>query len=138
MAGKRLILIKFCGLVGFSLAAIHALMSMLLFSPIYYPKFFLEAGKTNLTAFSADAPLAIRFLFLGTGSVSNINSPNGLDVSEDSQLKLPKREEFPHVMETPPLRSGRSAQASPPLSEWRILEQFRMLAYCDPPISGRV
>ena len=47
--GKRLILIKLCGLMGFSLAAIHALMAMLLFSPVYYPKFFDEAGKMNLT-----------------------------------------------------------------------------------------
>ena len=46
---KRLILIKFCGLMGFSLAAIHAFMAMLLFSPSYYPKFFHEAGKLNLT-----------------------------------------------------------------------------------------
>ena len=47
--GKRLLLIKFCGLMGFSLAAIHAFMALLLFSPHYYPKFFHEAGKMNLT-----------------------------------------------------------------------------------------
>ena len=46
---KQLILIKFCGLIGFSLASIHALMSLLLISPAYYPKFFLESGKMNLT-----------------------------------------------------------------------------------------
>ena len=46
---KQLILIKFCGLIGFSLASIHALMSLLLVSPAYYPKFFLESGKMNLT-----------------------------------------------------------------------------------------
>jgi len=46
---KRLILIKFCGLMGFSLAAIHAFMALLLFTPAYYPKFFLEAGPMNLT-----------------------------------------------------------------------------------------
>jgi DMSO/TMAO reductase YedYZ heme-binding membrane subunit len=46
---KRLILIKFCGLIGFSLASIHALMSLLLVSPFYYPKFFSESGKMNLT-----------------------------------------------------------------------------------------
>ena len=44
---KRLILIKFCGLMGFSLAAIHAFMALLLFSPAYYPKFFAEGGKMN-------------------------------------------------------------------------------------------
>ena len=40
--GKRLILVKFCGLMGFSLAAIHAFMAVLLFSPQYYPKFFQD------------------------------------------------------------------------------------------------
>lgn len=47
-APKRLILIKFCGLTGFSAATTHAFMSLLLFSPAYYPKFFLEAGRLNL------------------------------------------------------------------------------------------
>ena len=42
--GKRLILIKFCGLIGFSLASIHVLMSLLLISPHYYPRLFHEAG----------------------------------------------------------------------------------------------
>ena len=46
---KRLILIKFCGLIGFSLAAIHAFMSLLLFTPEYYPKLFGSDGRLNLT-----------------------------------------------------------------------------------------
>ena len=46
---KRLILIKFCGLIGFSLASIHVLMSLVLISPSYYPKLFSEMGKMNLT-----------------------------------------------------------------------------------------
>ena len=45
----RLVLIKFCGLIGFSLAAIHAFMSLLLFTPAYYPKMFEEAGRLHLT-----------------------------------------------------------------------------------------
>lgn len=45
---KKLVLIKFCGLIGFSLAAIHAFVSLLLFSPEYYSKFFLDSGKLNL------------------------------------------------------------------------------------------
>jgi len=44
-----LILIKFCGLIGFSLASIHVLMSLVLISPSYYPKYFSEMGKLNLT-----------------------------------------------------------------------------------------
>jgi DMSO/TMAO reductase YedYZ heme-binding membrane subunit len=46
---NRLVLIKFCGLMGFSLAAIHTVMAMLVFSPHYYPKFFHDTGKLNLT-----------------------------------------------------------------------------------------
>jgi len=46
--GKRLVLIKFCGLMGFSLAAMHAFMALLLFSPAYYPKFFHDTGRLNL------------------------------------------------------------------------------------------
>ena len=46
---KRLILIKFCGLMGFSLALIHVASSLLLFSPVHYPKFFLETGRMTLT-----------------------------------------------------------------------------------------
>lgn len=40
---------KYFGLLGFSLASIHVFMSLLIFTPQYYPKFFLESGKLNLT-----------------------------------------------------------------------------------------
>ena len=46
---KRLILIKFCGLIGFSLAAIHATMAILLFTPANYPNFFLGSGRLTFT-----------------------------------------------------------------------------------------
>jgi hypothetical protein len=46
---KRLILIKLCGLMGFSLAAIHAMLTLALLSPAYYPAFFDATGKMNLT-----------------------------------------------------------------------------------------
>lgn len=39
---------KFFGLLGFGLAAIHGLISLLIFTPAYYPKFFLASGKLNL------------------------------------------------------------------------------------------
>lgn len=45
---KHVILVKFCGQLGFSLATIHAMMALLLFSPDYYPQFFHETGKLNL------------------------------------------------------------------------------------------
>lgn len=39
---------KHFGLLGFGLAALHAIFSFLLFSPAYYPKFFQETGKLTL------------------------------------------------------------------------------------------
>ena len=40
---------KYFGLLGFGFASIHALISLLIFTPQYYPKFFLETGKLNCT-----------------------------------------------------------------------------------------
>ncbi len=39
---------KYFGLAGFGLAAAHAIISLILFSPAYYPKFFSAAGKLSL------------------------------------------------------------------------------------------
>ncbi len=39
---------KFFGLLGFGLAAVHALISAIIFSPAYYGRFFAENGKLNL------------------------------------------------------------------------------------------
>jgi len=44
----RLVVIKFCGLVGFFLAGIHALFSLALLTPAYYAKFFDLDGRLNL------------------------------------------------------------------------------------------
>ncbi len=44
----RLVVIKFCGLMGFFLAGIHAFLSLSLLSPAYYAKYFDEAGRLNL------------------------------------------------------------------------------------------
>ena len=44
----RLVVIKFCGLVGFFLAGIHAFMSVLIMTPSYFGKYFLDDGKMNL------------------------------------------------------------------------------------------
>lgn len=40
---------KFFGLFGFALASLHGLISLLIFNPAYYPKFFEGSGKLNLT-----------------------------------------------------------------------------------------
>ncbi len=40
---------KYFGLAGFGLGMVHAVMSLLLFTPAYYPKFFTAKGALNLT-----------------------------------------------------------------------------------------
>jgi DMSO/TMAO reductase YedYZ heme-binding membrane subunit len=44
----RLVVIKFCGLMGFFLAGVHAFFSLALLSPAYYSKYFDEVGRLNL------------------------------------------------------------------------------------------
>jgi DMSO/TMAO reductase YedYZ heme-binding membrane subunit len=44
----RLVVIKFCGLMGFFLAAIHAFMSFFLLTPAYFGKYFDDGGQLNL------------------------------------------------------------------------------------------
>ncbi len=44
----KLVVIKFCGLMGFSLAAIHAFFSVCLLNPAYFGKFFDDDGRLNL------------------------------------------------------------------------------------------
>ena len=46
---SKLYLRKYFGIFGFGLASIHTIMSLILFNPAYYPKFFSESGKLNLT-----------------------------------------------------------------------------------------
>lgn len=45
---QKLVVIKFCGLMGFSLAAIHAFFSVCLITPAYFAKFFGDDGRLNL------------------------------------------------------------------------------------------
>jgi DMSO/TMAO reductase YedYZ heme-binding membrane subunit len=44
----KLVVIKFCGLMGFSLAAIHAFFSVCILNPAYFAKFFDDDGRLNL------------------------------------------------------------------------------------------
>ncbi len=44
----RLVVIKFCGLMGFFLAGIHAFLSLSLLTPAYYAKYFDVDGRLNL------------------------------------------------------------------------------------------
>lgn len=45
---QKLVIIKFCGLMGVSLAAIHVAFSVCLLNPSYYGKFFAEDGRLNI------------------------------------------------------------------------------------------
>lgn len=49
MFSSKLPLRKPFGLLGFGIAAIHGVMSLLLFTPAYYPKFFDSSGQLNMT-----------------------------------------------------------------------------------------
>jgi DMSO/TMAO reductase YedYZ heme-binding membrane subunit len=44
---SKLVVIKFCGLMGFSLAAIHAAMALCVLNPAYFAKYFEPDGRLN-------------------------------------------------------------------------------------------
>ncbi len=44
----RLVVVKFCGLMGFFLAGMHAMFSFVLLKPAYYAKYFDAAGRLNV------------------------------------------------------------------------------------------
>lgn len=43
----RLVVIKFCGLIGFFMAGIHAFLSLALLSPAYFAKYYGTDGRLN-------------------------------------------------------------------------------------------
>ena len=43
----RLVVVKFCGLMGFALAGMHAFFSFPLITPAYFAKYFDTAGRLN-------------------------------------------------------------------------------------------
>ncbi len=60
----RLVVIKFCGLMGFFLAGVHAFLSLSLLSPAYYAKYFDETGRLNLQGELAISVGVIALFFL--------------------------------------------------------------------------
>ena len=60
----RLVVIKFCGLMGFFLAAVHVFFSLSLLTPAYYGKYFDAAGRLNLQGELAMAVGVIALFFL--------------------------------------------------------------------------
>ena len=68
---RTLYLRKPLGVFGFGIAALHSVISLALLSPAYYPKFFLESGKLNLTG---EASLLFGILALFIFSVVALTS----------------------------------------------------------------
>jgi DMSO/TMAO reductase YedYZ heme-binding membrane subunit len=62
----RLVVIKFCGLMGFFLAGIHAFFSLSLLTPAYYAKYFDAGGRLNLLGeLALSAGVVALFLLMG-------------------------------------------------------------------------
>ena len=68
----RLVVIKFCGLMGFFLAGIHALFSLALLSPAYYAKFFDTDGRLNLEGEVAMAVGVVALFLLMSPAITTL------------------------------------------------------------------
>jgi DMSO/TMAO reductase YedYZ heme-binding membrane subunit len=68
----RLVVIKFCGLMGFFLAAVHAVFSLALLSPAYYGKYFDDAGRLNLEGEIAMSVGVIALFFLLAPAITTL------------------------------------------------------------------
>jgi DMSO/TMAO reductase YedYZ heme-binding membrane subunit len=68
----RLVVIKFCGLMGFFLAAGHAIFSLCLLTPAYYPKFFDEGGRLSLTGELAMSLGVVAIFFLLSPAITTL------------------------------------------------------------------
>ena len=68
----RLVVIKFCGLMGFFMAAVHALFSLCLLSPAYYGKYFDDGGRFNLQGEIAMAVGVVALFFLLSPAVTTL------------------------------------------------------------------
>ncbi len=68
----RLVVIKFCGLTGFFLAAVHAFFSLVLLSPAYYGKYFDGDGRLNLEGEIAMSVGVLALFFLLSPAVTTL------------------------------------------------------------------
>jgi DMSO/TMAO reductase YedYZ heme-binding membrane subunit len=68
----RLVVIKFCGLMGFFLAAGHAFFSLCLLSPAYYGKYFDDGGRLNLQGEIAMSVGVIALFFLLSPAITTL------------------------------------------------------------------
>ena len=68
----RLVVIKFCGLIGFFLAIAHSTFSLALLRPAYFAKYFDEAGRLSLAGELAMSVGVIGLLFLLAPAVTTL------------------------------------------------------------------
>jgi len=68
----QLVVIKFCGLMGFFLAAVHALMALCLLRPSYFPKFFDAGGRLNLQGELGLSVGILALLFLTSPAITTL------------------------------------------------------------------
>lgn len=68
----RLVVIKFCGLMGFFMAAIHAFFSLALLRPSYYAKFFDDGGRLNLDGELAMTAGVLGLFFLLSPAITTL------------------------------------------------------------------
>ncbi len=68
----RLVVIKFCGLMGFFLAGVHAFFSLGLLSPAYYAKYFDAGGRLNLQGELAVSAGVIALFFLMSPAITTL------------------------------------------------------------------
>ncbi len=68
----RLVVIKFCGLMGFFLAAVHAFFAVCLLTPAYFAKYFDEVGRLNLQGEVAMSTGVIALFFLLSPAVTTM------------------------------------------------------------------
>ena len=71
-AKLRLVVIKFCGLVGFFLATVHAVMSLLLMNPAYFGKYHAVDGTMNLQGELGMSIGILALLFLLSPAVTTL------------------------------------------------------------------
>lgn len=68
----RLVVVKFCGLMGFFLATAHAFMAVCLLRPSYFGKYFDEGGRLNLEGELGMATGIIALFFLLAPAIATL------------------------------------------------------------------
>jgi len=68
----RLVVIKFSGLMGFFLAGVHALMSVMLMNPAYFAKYFEAGGRMNLQGELGMSVGVIALFFLMSPAITTL------------------------------------------------------------------